>query len=122
MGAQAALLGGGGAGGGGALRADLPAGIRESALSMSSGGWSRELPGVGSGEGGMALGLGAGTRYSRSDGVEVGALSPPLPPHLVRCTLTPPAPPFPSSNTASFCPTRPPSPFSVYVRVSLSVT
>lgn len=65
MGAQAALLGGGGAGGGGVLRVDMPAGVRGSALSMSSGGWSRELPVVGSGEGGVALGLGAGTRYSR---------------------------------------------------------
>lgn len=71
MGGRAGLPGGGAAGlpgggaggaGGGALRVDLPAGIRVSALSMSSGGWSQELPGMGSGKGAAK---GGGGRYSR---------------------------------------------------------
>eukprot|EP00904_Undaria_pinnatifida_P012041 jgi/Undpi1/7968/HiC_scaffold_24.g10440.m1 len=63
MGGRAGLPGGGAGGaGGGALRVDLPAGIRVSALSMSSGGWSQELPGMGSGKGAAK---GGGGRYSR---------------------------------------------------------
>lgn len=111
MGLQAALPGGGGAGGGGgALRAELPAGVRESALSMSSGGWSRELPGVGSGEGGMTRGLGAGTRYSsRSDDVEVGPLPPSRPILPPLFTATPCSTTFTLLRFPAVLPVLPPS-------------